>query len=48
MPSNTATVVTFDMCLKDDPSGDLLQWSSTTGDYLFSHCAVSSIQSLYL
>jgi hypothetical protein len=36
--SNTATVATFDICLKDDNTGDLIQWSSTTGDYLFTHC----------
>jgi hypothetical protein len=36
--SNTAKVAGFDNCLKDDVTGDLLQWSSTTGDYLFTHC----------
>jgi hypothetical protein len=36
--SNTATVATFDICLKDDNTGDLIQWSSTSGDYLFTHC----------
>src|SRR5262249_52716300 len=37
-PSNTATVATFDICIKDDNTGDLLQWSTTTCDYLFTHC----------
>jgi hypothetical protein len=36
--SNTATVATFDICLKDDNTGDLLQWDSTSGNYLFTHC----------
>jgi hypothetical protein len=30
--------VTFDTCLKDDHTGDILQWNSVTGDYLFTHC----------
>ena len=37
--SNTATVAAFDICLQDNTTGDLLQWSSTTGDYLFTHCS---------
>jgi uncharacterized repeat protein (TIGR01451 family) len=39
--SNTATVATFDICLKDNTTGDLLQWSSTGGDYLFTHCGTN-------
>jgi hypothetical protein len=39
---NTASciflVTVFDTCLQDDHTGDTLQWSSTTGDYLFTHC----------
>jgi hypothetical protein len=31
----TATVVVFDFCLQDDANGDLLTFSSTTGDYIF-------------
>ena len=31
-------VVTFDTCLQDDHTGDILQWDSLTGDYLFTHC----------
>jgi IPT/TIG domain-containing protein len=31
----TATVVVFDVCLQDDTNGDLLTFSSTTGDYIF-------------
>jgi hypothetical protein len=38
MTSNTATVATFDICLKDDNTGDTLQWDSTSGSYLFTHC----------
>src|SRR5260370_17725504 len=36
--SNPGTVASYDMCLKDDTNGDFIQWSSTTGDYLFTHC----------
>jgi len=32
------TVTVFDTCLQDDSTGDFLQWNSTTGDYLFTHC----------
>jgi hypothetical protein len=39
--SNTATVATFDICLKDDNTGDLLQWDSKGGSYLFTHCGTS-------
>jgi len=31
----TATVVVFDFCLQDDTNGNLLTFSSTTGDYVF-------------
>jgi hypothetical protein len=29
----------FDTCVRDDGSGNLLQWNSTTGQYKFSRCA---------
>lgn len=29
---------TFNVCLKDDTTGNFLQWNSTTGAYLFTHC----------
>jgi uncharacterized delta-60 repeat protein len=28
----------FDLCLQDDSNGNLLQFNSTTGDYLFTDC----------
>jgi hypothetical protein len=28
----------FDRCLKDAPSGNILQWNSTTGDYQLTVC----------
>jgi uncharacterized delta-60 repeat protein len=28
----------FDVCLQDDGNGNLLQFNSTTGDYIFSNC----------
>jgi hypothetical protein len=31
----TATVVVFDFCLQDDNNGNLLTFSSTTGDFIF-------------
>jgi len=31
-------VIGTDTCLQDDHTGDFLQWSSMTGDYLFTHC----------
>ena len=31
-------VIGTDTCLQDDRSQDYLQWSSMTGDYLFTHC----------
>ena len=34
-------MATFDICIKDDNTGDTLQWSSTTGDYLFTHCGAN-------
>jgi hypothetical protein len=37
--SNTATIEAFNECLKDDTTGDVLEWSSTTGAYMFTHCA---------
>jgi hypothetical protein len=39
--SNTAMVATFDICLKDDFTGDLLQWDSHSGNYLFTHCGAN-------
>lgn len=29
----------FDACLKDDSTGNLLQWNSTTGQYKFTRCS---------
>jgi uncharacterized repeat protein (TIGR01451 family) len=37
-PSNTATIDTFDKCLDDTSGKNFIQFSSTTGDYLFTHC----------
>ncbi|HEY6328775.1 MAG TPA: hypothetical protein VI756_05520, partial [Blastocatellia bacterium] len=37
--SNPATTFVFDECLKDDTTGDILEWSSTSGAYSFTHCA---------
>jgi uncharacterized repeat protein (TIGR01451 family) len=36
--SNTVTLVTFDKCLRDDLSGNFVQFSSMTGDYRFVQC----------
>jgi len=36
--SNTVTVMTYDKCLKDDTTGNFVQFSSTTGDYRFVQC----------
>src|SRR5262249_11791067 len=41
--SFTVTVVPFDICLIDDSTGNLLQWSSATGDYKFTQCALGGI-----
>jgi hypothetical protein len=30
---------TFNVCLKDDNTGNFIQWNSTTGAYLFTHCS---------
>ncbi|PYP83366.1 MAG: hypothetical protein DMF61_23535 [Blastocatellia bacterium AA13] len=39
LPSNTATISTFDVCLQDDNDpGLILQYNSTSGDYLFTRC----------
>ncbi|MGH9764770.1 MAG: HYR domain-containing protein, partial [Blastocatellia bacterium] len=35
----TFQVTVFDVCLKDDATGNLFQWSSTTGDYRFVICS---------
>jgi hypothetical protein len=37
--SFTVTVTPFDTCLKDNGTGNLLQWNSTTGDYKFTRCS---------
>jgi len=29
----------FDTCLKDNTTGNLLQWNSTTGQYMFTRCS---------
>lgn len=29
----------FDACLKDNSTGDLFQWNSTTGQYMFTRCS---------
>src|SRR5262249_2326107 len=40
--SNTVTLVTFDKCLKDDSTGNFIQFSSMTGDYRFVQCVGGS------
>lgn len=35
---NGNSAIMFDICLKDDKSGDLFQLSSVTGDYRFTRC----------
>jgi hypothetical protein len=35
----TVTVTPFDTCLKDNSTGNLLQWNSTTGQYQFTRCS---------
>jgi uncharacterized repeat protein (TIGR01451 family) len=37
----TAPPPTFDTCLKDNSTGNLLQWNSTTGQYQFTRCSDS-------
>src|SRR5262244_1084745 len=37
----TALPPTFDTCLKDNSTGNLLQWNSTTGEYQFTRCSDS-------
>jgi hypothetical protein len=32
-------VPSFDTCLKDNSTGNLLQWNSTTGQYKFTRCS---------
>jgi hypothetical protein len=39
--SNTARLGAYDTCLKDNTTGDFIEWSSTTGDYLFTHCGTN-------
>lgn len=34
----TAKDIVYDLCLQDDSNGNLLQFNSTTGDYLFTNC----------
>jgi uncharacterized repeat protein (TIGR01451 family) len=40
--SNTVTLVTFDKCLRDDTTGNFIQFSSMTGDYRFMQCSGGS------
>jgi uncharacterized repeat protein (TIGR01451 family) len=40
--SNTVTLVTFDKCLRDDSTGNFIQFSSMTGDYRFVQCSGGS------
>ena len=35
----TVTVTNFDTCLKDNSTGNLLQWNSTSGAYKFTRCS---------
>ncbi|MBI3654211.1 MAG: hypothetical protein HY231_24535 [Acidobacteria bacterium] len=37
--SLTMDALVFDICLQDDSNGAMLQFSSTTGEYLFTNCA---------
>jgi predicted outer membrane repeat protein len=37
--SFTVTVTPFDTCLKDNSTGNLLQWNGTTGAYKFTRCS---------
>jgi hypothetical protein len=36
-----ASPLNFNLCLQDGGTGDFLQWNSTTGDYLFTHCGTN-------
>jgi len=36
--SQAAAVVVFDKCLQSKNSGDHVQFNTTTGEYLFTHC----------
>src|SRR5262249_59407567 len=38
-PAGPPAGPSFDTCLKDNTSGNLLQWNSTTGQYQFTRCA---------
>src|SRR5262249_40256180 len=31
----------FGSCLKDNTTGDFIQWNTTTGDYQFTHCGAN-------
>jgi hypothetical protein len=37
--TTTATLTVLDTCLKDNSTGNLLQWNSTTGQYKFTRCS---------
>lgn len=34
-----ASCLTFDVCLQDDSNGNIFQFNSTTGDYIFTRCS---------
>jgi hypothetical protein len=36
--TTAAVAAAPDTCLKDNTTGDFLQWNATTGDYTFTHC----------
>lgn len=35
---NFQTLEALGTCLKDNTTGDFIQWNSSTGDYVFNHC----------
>jgi hypothetical protein len=39
----TFTVTVYDVCIKDDTSGNYIQFSSATGDYRFVRCSTGTI-----
>jgi hypothetical protein len=41
-PTSAATVMTFNLCLRDDASGNVLIWNSVTGDYQYIPCGASA------
>ena len=36
--TTAAVAAAPDTCIKDNTTGDFLQWNATTGDYTFTHC----------